>query len=69
MEDRQTKAQRDEMEKQAREARGHSSVPADGPARVRLARPQTAELDMPGEGSMLASPPPYEAPAEEPNQH
>lgn len=66
MEDRQTKAQRDEMERQVREARG--SAPADGPARVRIARPPLAEVDMPGEGSMLSSPPPYEAPAEEPNQ-
>ena len=65
MEDRKRKAERDEMEKQVREARAQSSPPADGPARVRLARPQSAELDMPGEGSMLVSPPPYTPPVDE----
>ncbi|KAF6762254.1 hypothetical protein DFP72DRAFT_878379 [Ephemerocybe angulata] len=61
MDDRKTKEQRDEMERQVRLSRGSSAQPS-GPARARIARPAAAASQMPGEGEMLVSPPPYEAP-------
>ncbi|KAJ2922093.1 hypothetical protein H1R20_g15000, partial [Candolleomyces eurysporus] len=63
MDDRKTKMERDEMEKQARGARASSSRP-DGPARARIARSPTREVQMPGQGETLTSPPPYEPPVD-----
>ena len=63
MDDRKTKMERDEMERQARDARAGSARP-DGPARVRIARSRSREVQMPGEGETLTSPPPYEPAAD-----
>ena len=65
MDDRKTKMERDEMERQARQARGSSSR-GDGPARSRIARPPSREIQMPGQGETLTSPPPYEPHTDEP---
>ncbi|RXW24717.1 hypothetical protein EST38_g1166 [Candolleomyces aberdarensis] len=63
MDDRKTKMERDEMERQARGARASSSRP-DGPARARIAGSPTREAEMPGQGETLTSPPPYEPPVD-----
>lgn len=62
IDDRKTKEQRDEMERQARLSRGSSAAPSTPLPSAHHARSQSTQPHMPGEGERLVAPPPYEAP-------